>query len=57
MGGVFPRYGFREFRIGLEGLHPLRDQRFLVLACRHEGVVSSHKGVAGVRHGSWFQRL
>jgi hypothetical protein len=28
-----------------------------VLACRHEGVVGSHKGVAGVRHGSWIQRL
>lgn len=57
MGGVFPRHGFRELRIGLEGLHPLREQRFLVLTGRHKGVVGSHKRVAGVRHGSWIQRL
>lgn len=57
MGGVFPRHGFREFRIGLEGLHPLREQRFLMLTCRHKGVIGSQKGLAGVSHGSWIQRL
>jgi hypothetical protein len=28
-----------------------------VLACRHKGVIGSHKSFAGVRHGSCIQRL